>query len=122
MLKLAISMAKTSQGAFMSELMRFDNNFLKLPRIEHENCKQLSQRITLYYLCMHLQLVFRRKNIFSERMTSFQRFKQKHKKIRAELRLTGKKIYSNNCITTSLQGFLSATLKRHAGKNTTGHS
>jgi len=38
------------------------------------------------------------------------------KKIRAEFRLTSRKIYGNNFITTSLQGFLSATLKRHAGK------
>lgn len=61
----------------------------------------MTQKIT--YLCMYLQLMFRRKNTFSKRMTSFQGFKQKHtKKNRVEFRLTSRKIYSNNCITASL--------------------
>lgn len=36
----------------------------------------MTQKITQYYLCMYLQLTFRRKNTFSERITSFKGFSQ----------------------------------------------
>lgn len=117
MSKLTISIVKTSQGASMSELMRFDHNFLKLPRIEHMGTAS-SWLKDSHTICVYI----RRKNRFSERITSLQRFKQKYKETTQELSLTSRKIYGNNCITTSLQSLLFATLKRHAGKNKTGCS
>lgn len=101
MLKLAISMAKTNQGAFMSELMRFDN-FLNLPSIKHiTSSRWLKKSHNIICVCIY-SLRLGGKTHSVRELHLLRDFNKAHQKIRVELRLTSRKIYSNNCITASL--------------------